>query len=239
MADTGSFLDHGLGREHLVPGAGPSSHPRGIRSASGSICRQSGVRRHATWPQKADLRGCGRSPPPLGCRPRRQARQHRLAGAPSPAPLETAPPATVRWSPEAPPTPGRGTVPNTWASATETALSDDAACDGRTPPSWPGDGTEFLRAFDLECRLRQIHRSSAARRSQPSASTPYEDHAEIQPTGSAGGHLTPVFSPPGALAAHPAQFLAGAGFLLRPHLLSHWRSSSGFLAASGLTWPPL
>ena len=102
------LLDHASAVNASSLGPHPPARGHRPRSAfaQGSICRQPESGDTPPGRRKADLRGCGRSPPPLGCRPRRQARQHRLAGAPSPAPLETAPPATVRWSPEAPPTPG-------------------------------------------------------------------------------------------------------------------------------------
>ena len=60
----GKYVDHASAVN--TSSLGPILPSEGIRSASGSICRQSGVWRHATWPPEArkgaDLRGCGRSP---------------------------------------------------------------------------------------------------------------------------------------------------------------------------------
>ena len=92
----------------------------------------------------------------------------------------------------------------------------------RTQPSRPRGGTEFLRAFELY-RLRQDRPKliGSAKSAQGNDTDeffhPGWTTREIQPTGSAGGHLhlccsTRRFGSP------PAQYPVGAGILPDPVL---------------------
>ena len=120
MADTGSLLDHGLGREHLVPRV-PSSHPRAF--AQLQVPSADSLESGDTPP--------GRQKPEKLTFEDADGRHHHLAVGPGVRLVNIglrALPLRHPWKQrrqrpfvgllKLPQLQGRGTVPNTWASAT-------------------------------------------------------------------------------------------------------------------------